>query len=621
MAKTAAVILFMLFFLLYIIPSCFAFSITDYQNNVIVKEDGSINVYEKMTFYLEQEYNEGYRSIRKEDFNSLSDITLHSAKVNGAAVTAYTQMNGEKAEVVWKKTYAGTNVVELNYTIKDRVQLYNDFAKLCFEHYGADWSASASKFTAMTTLPAKSAGKTMHFEVYSTKQGTAYIDNLTVTIEMDSVPAGNYVGACYLFDRDSVNTSNIVDASAYSILKSERELYGSKTIIEAEKPNLEFCCFPAFIISLVMAFSFYLKQRSRPPSLPESILPPGKEEPAVVSALVRNAYDTKELLSATIISLISRGIIDIVELEKKDADKGAEIKRERTILMLKKEPAGLKDYERTVISFIFGTEKEVDLDAKMAECNKIKSKSEAGKSPDVKALKAFNDMFPSQTESLFTDPEVKSLSASAESRKSSVVGIAFISFFALIFMSSFFDISISIDSIGWYFQHGETLLLVLIVFSAIATAFLLAYPVLVYIRPKAPKSPQNQELYSKWDAFYRGLKASKIKEYPPASAVIWGEILTYATALGLAKKVETHLSELDAVLAKRIERIDYVGARTVVYYTSAMSLSNLATYGNRQGVVRSSGSHGGFSSYSSGGWSSGGGGGFSGGSSGGGGFR
>jgi len=619
MTKAAIVLLLLLFLL--IIPSCFAFSITDYQNNVKVNDDGSINVYEKMTFYLEQEYSEGYRSIRKEDFSALSDITLHSAKVNGAAVTAYTQMNGDQAEIVWKKTYAGTNVVELNYTIKDRVQLYNDFAKLCFEHYGADWSASASRFTAMTTLPAKSAGKTMHFEVYSTKQGTAYIDNLTVTIEMDSVPAGNYVGACYLFDRDSVNTSNTVDASAYSILKSEREIYGSKTIIEAEKPNLEYCCIPVFLISLVVAISFFLNERSRSPSLPESILPPGKEEPAVVSALVRNTYDTKELLSATIVSLISRGIIDIVELEKKDAEKGAEIKRERTILMLKKEPAGLKDYERTVISFIFGKEREVDLDAKMDECNRIKSKSEAGSSPVVVALEEFNKKFPVQIESLFTDTEIKSLSDSAESRKSSVVGFAFLSVFALIFVASFFSFSISSDAIDWYFQHGETLMLGLIVFSAIATAFLLAYPVLVYIRPKAPKSPQNQELYSKWDAFYRGLKASKIKEYPPASAVIWGEILTYATALGLAKKVETHLSELDAVLAKRIERIDYVGARTVVYYTSAMSLSNLATYGNRQGVVRSSGSHGGFSSYSSGGWSSGGGGGFSGGSSGGGGFR
>ena len=125
--------------------------------------------------------------------------------------------------------------------------------------------------------------------------------------------------------------------------------------------------------------------------------------------------------------------------------------------------------------------------------------------------------------------------------------------------------------------------------------------------------------YSKWDAFARAIKSSRLKEYPPSSAVIWGEILVYATALEMAEKVKKNFSELDAVTSKRLESLDVVRRSSYRYYDSAIGLYYLKTYGNRSGpVIRS---HGGFSSSSSGGWSSGGGGGFSGGSSGGGGFR
>lgn len=111
---------------------------------------------------------------------------------------------------------------------------------------------------------------------------------------------------------------------------------------------------------------------------------------------------------------------------------------------------------------------------------------------------------------------------------------------------------------------------------------------------------------------------------PPSSAVIWGEVLIYATALGIADKVEKHLSELDAFIVKRVKNLEKVRMSSYIFYSSAISLTNLAKHGNRSGPISKGGggrSHGGFSSRSSGGWSSGGGGGFSSRSSGCGGFR
>jgi uncharacterized membrane protein len=151
-----------------------------------------------------------------------------------------------------------------------------------------------------------------------------------------------------------------------------------------------------------------------------------------------------------------------------------------------------------------------------------------------------------------------------------------------------------------------------------APGILVLAPLLAYyysaMKSEYPKMYADE--YEKWDAFRRGAQASRLKEYPPGSAVIWGEILTYATALGLADKVKKHLSELNILLPPRLENVQRMAPRFNTFYASAFAVSNLSKYGNRYGP-----STGGFSSGSSGGWSSGGGGGFSGGHSGGGGFR
>lgn len=596
--------------LLFFISVSSAFSIEDYHTKAIVQENGDLHIYERMVFDLEQEYNEGYRSIRKEDFVYLSDIVVNSVKVNGADVLYELTLNGDQAEIVWKKTYVGENVVELDYDIKDRVQLYNDFAKVCYEYYGANWPVNAEQFSANTTLPAGSAGKTMHFEVYSEKEGNAYVDGLSILISLEDVPSGNYIGGCYLFDRGAVETINTVNASAYAILKEEREIYGSKTVLEPERPNTEYCCFPLFIISFLLAGAMFLKERKRP-QIPETILPPGKEEPAVVSSLVRNKYEIKELVAATIVDLINRGIIDIVELEK-DAKKGTEIKRERTILILKKKSTTFKDYEKSVIDLVFVEGNEVDLDEMMERYNEVKNKDNAKKLKIIGAVKKFNNVFSAQIKTeVLGDKEIEKLSRNASEKNVWLSGFGVFAVFVLFVLCASTGFSTE-----WYLLHGEEMLLYAIFFSVIGFIVCSVYVAYVYRKPELPKDIANKELYKKWTGFYNGLKSSRIKEYPPSSAVIWGDILKYATALGVADKVKSHLSELDVVTKHQIEVMDNVAISSMAYYTSTVAVYNLGTYGNRGGKSPS----GGFSSHSSGGWSRGGGG-FSGGSSGGGGFR
>jgi uncharacterized membrane protein len=591
-----------LFLILLLAGTSYAFSIESYYTHATVLENGDLNVYERIAFDLDEQYNEGFRSIRPQDAPSPSSVTVHSVKVNGNGADFYTQTYQGNTEIVWTETFPGKNAVELNYTLKDRVEVFDDFARVCFEHFGAGWPVSAKAFEARMTLPESSRGKDMHFEIYSAKEGEAFVEDLAVVTRISDVPPGNYVGGCYLFFRDSVSASRSASGSALEILKSERESYGSREILAPEEPfPFELFCVPLALMLAILSAAVHIKRRSDP-KLPESILPPGRQEPAVVAALVNSSYDEKDLLAATLLELINKGAVDIAELEKK-GETSAEVKKERTMLFLKKRE-GLDEHEQAVVDMIFSQGDEVDLDALAAKFSGITSRAEAMNHPITKAMERFDSVM----KSLLQRRKMWELVERAQERKAIAASFGMFVLFFILFFGC-----VLVDAASYYLEQGSAVFLALIG-SFVVLIVSLAYLAYVFITPRPPK--ELDEEYGGWDAFRRGLQSSRIKEYPPSSAVIWGEILVYATALGLAERVKRHLSELDAFTLKRVEEMERVRRSSYVFYGSALGVRNLSKYGNRSGV-RS----GGFSGRSSGGWSSRGGGGFSGGRSGGGGFR
>jgi uncharacterized membrane protein len=584
--------------------SPFAFTIDSYYSQAWVLPNGDLAVYEDMVFTLEQQYSEGYRSIRAEDYGGdLGNLVLHGAKLNGNAVAAHTQVNGDVAEIVWERTTTGKNKVELNYTLKNMAESFDDFARVCFEHYGANWAVSARSFVSVMHLPESTRGTEVHFEVYSEKVGEAYAEGTSIVIEIDNVPSGNYVGGCYLFNNSAVSASTHVNGSALQILEDERESYGSKNILGGDTFISPLCCFPLALILLVVC-AYLLYTRKPPQKLPESIFPPYSEHPAAVSVLLRATYDEKEILAATILELINKGVLDIMELEKA-GETSQEIKRERTILFLKKRPENLKKYENAVLDMIFAPgEKEVDLDALSEKWKSVINRGNARESIIPKKLDEFSNELKSTIKK-------KRLDEHQKERLKRVGSSSLVVFVGFFFICSAIDLlSYLPTTIPAMLEGGRMLEAAMISSGFVGSALL--FPLsfyLFYLRPSPPKG--REEEYAKWDAFRRAVNASSLKEEPPSGALIWGEILVYATALGIAKKVEKHLSELDTFLASRIRKMERVRESSLVLYSSALGVRNLSKYGSR----------GGFSRSSSGGWSSGGGGGFSGGSSGGGGFR
>ncbi|MBU0590750.1 DUF2207 domain-containing protein [Candidatus Micrarchaeota archaeon] len=594
--------------LLLFVSLGFCFTIESYYTDATVLENGDLRIYERILFDLDDEYSEGFRSIRPEDVETLDNLVVDGITLNGETVEFYTQKNGNDYEIVWTETVLGENLVEMNYRLKNRVELWDDYAKVCFEHFGANWNVPAKDFKARMTIPESARGKPLHFEIYSEKKGTATIDDLTITTVISNVPPWNYVGGCYLFAKESVHTSKIVDGSAYDILQNEREIYDSENLEESIPPEL--CCLPLAILFLLGAIAtFFMPVKY--PKYPESILPPEKEIPAVVAVLINNETDKEKLIAATILQLINKGVVDIVELEKKET---SDNKKERTILLLKKPTAKLESYEKAVIDMIFYSgKKEVDLDAMMNEYKKINNIDEAKKHP---VLNGFNT-FSNEIDGLLKKYEMSYLAKEAEGRKAKMIVFGTFGLFALLFLSCFV-----FDGIYNYLGKGMWMNLLVLVIEIILIIGSIVMIGKYCLAPKPPKllhdkdgnsKPVSRELlekYGKWKGFEIALKASRINEHPPTSIVIWNDILIYATALGLADKVNQHLSELsgiDPMIATKMKRMNRVRIASYAYASSVGRVKSTSTPASRHRSSR--------------GWSSHGGGGFSRRSSGGGGFR
>ncbi|VVC04409.1 Uncharacterised protein [Candidatus Bilamarchaeum dharawalense] len=598
-----------LFILIFLAASVWAFSIDSYDNHVEILTNGDVRVQENINFTLEQQYNEGFRDIRKEDYGDLDNLVVESVKVNGETVPHTKQLYKDKAEIAWQKTFTGHNAVELIYVLKDRAQLYDDFAKICIEHYGAGWSVPATKFHSEMKLPEASRSKDMHFEIYSEKKGDARINDLTIEVDMENVPPGNYIGGCYLYDKGALQTNNRVNGSAYAMLADERKLYGSEAIVvPVVLPPLSLICLPVSLIVAGIAFYAYNNEKKQP-RYPENILPPDREEPAVVSMLIRNSVPRADMMAATILDLINKNVLDIVELENK-GESSTEVKKERTVLILKKRPKNLSEKETIIIDMIFnGGNTEVDLDQMARDFDAIKTKQDAEKNTISVGIEKFDRVI------------TRILNDRGISSSNTAFYVKWLIFVALILVAPFALCPVSFMVFAWVLglmANGNYLEIGALVLAGIILVGSLLYLASLILKPAIPKGKEDE--YAKWDGFARAVKSSRLKEYPPESVLIWGEILVYATAIGLADKVKQHLSELNKLILTKIDKMDRIRLSSHHFYNSAMALNSLRKYGTRN-RGNGGGRHGGFSSHSSGGWSSHGGGGFSHHSSGGGGFR
>jgi hypothetical protein len=614
-------IFFLLLFLL--VPLAHAeFQVNSYDAKAILMQDGSLSIHETIKYETDVHPDEMFYSIPDEYYSDLSDIQVNSIFVNGEE-TNYTIYDYEElVGIVWPGVPRGENTVEINYSLKNRAVEYDDYILACWSHFASGRAGDSTHMFDFLFALYYTEEDMVEYKINDSKEGTINVYDKGVKGEYTFLKFPDHVSGCYIFEKGGVNASRHESGSALDALE-EADMSRNRTFTPFHRDKLELFCLPILLISFISAYIMYKREKKRP-HLAENILPPGSEEPAVVAALVKNDFRFDDLVAATILDLISKGIIGIVELEKDPANVDPD--KEHTILFLKKKNAKVKDHERTLLDFIFSEGDKVDLDKRLEDYKKSYFNA-----PNklIKPLNKFNREFWPQVQKLLENNGVYKMFLDGERRRDDIrkafsfgmllsLGIGMVmtiimnqpmpaivgellvmgiitlwgSTFLLSFLADVvfiqtkarriskselmiwglyslvffvFPFNIMLSGIGnnlmfVFFERISIWIPIIVIASAILSQVFFVYSAMMYIKPKIPKNRLDE--YAKWEAFHRALKSSRIDEYPPSSAHIWNDILTYATALGEAKRVGRNLSELEYPFARDVDRIFNYGKRS-----------------------------------------------------------
>ncbi len=251
-----------------------------------------------------------------------------------------------------------------------------------------------------------------------------------------------------------------------------------------------------------------------------SIIPPEKENPLVVGALIRGRLSLTEMLYIVLLDLIRKRKIDIIE------SKGA------VVLFLRNRRA-LASYEKTLIELLFGKNRKADL-------SKFAEKIAQSKSPAYNKLKQFEK----EVESYIYKRGLGELWDYGRLGKNMQAVIVLAAIFVVI-LSLCFLMQVA-QSNPPFFLFALAILIGILAFLINASRKLSSY---------ATPPPSYEEKYKRWKAFEKAVRESRIRTYPPSAVALWEEILVYASALGLAEEVEERLSALGESIREEVFKI------------------------------------------------------------------
>lgn len=586
-------IIFLLLFVSLIFSK--SYEIDEYNVEITIDENGKTTIFENIKVAFYGNFEEGWRDIPLEDIEKLENIENVWVEVNELPVPFEVENVGD-ARIHWYyETSGGTDRILLGFELENAVKKYNDGALFCWTLLGDSWGTTTDHLNAKITLPEGADEDQVNAKMYyPSGSGQVDVNENNIEIDVYNIASGDYVGMCLVFDKNSVDIlpQNSYDGSVYD---SER--------LKDDQGIKWYLCLGTPILGIIALIGCWLKYgKDNVKSLQPSVLPPSNISPAILPGLMNeNDVFRTETIAGTIIDLISKGYLGIQELEKTREVKmfgDSNLKKDRTILILKKRDNKLNKHEKTIIDMIFGTdEKKVDLD-ELIETAQGKELKLDGKKMTKERKKKLKEMRKKTKKRLIANygkfkdhitKEIKKQKFFDNSGVGIVILLGILFFFAGFIAFLFFD--------------------VYELFVGVPVAILFWLSTVVMKR----RNPEWIDEYSEWKGFENAVSGTLIKENSPSSVVVWERILAYATVLGKANKVMNHMNELRILSTLGIKKLRRMDTRLHRFnrYVSAAYASRYMSRSSGGGIHIG----GGTSSWSSSG------GGFSSGRTGGGGFR
>ncbi len=563
------------------------FQITDYQAQVIILENGDIQISEIFTYDFDGNFNGIIRSIGTKGSDGLA--YFRASEYSPQRKTLETSHTTEGEMITYRVYDQSSNERKsflLEYQLRNVITKYNDIAEFYWKFFDHTNTSPISRVRIEVIFPDRTVtADELKVFGHGPSQGQVSIqDQGLVLYEVDGLPAGEMIEARILFPTAFVPAARrVIHQDRFDEIMQEELQWAEQSDRQQNMFILGLALIPVMIVlNIIMAIRMYFKydRELRPEmqldyyrELPQDITP------AVLSQLMSlTGAGTKDLM-ATLMDLVRKGYLKLEELP-------VGRQKDYRFSILNKDTASLKEHETDLIHwliYIIGNGESVTL----KEIEKY-AKDSFNQSTFFHNYKHWLNTVKNEFSKFdYFNTSKPGLTAALKTVLWEIAGVILLMVAAFLFR------------IPWY-------VLIPLLFVVIITGMgLIGYGVAI-----RKKTQVGINEYHKWSAFKRFLlHFSNMKDYEIPSIVVWEHYLVYAISLGIAEKV---IAKLRPVLANQNINI---GNSTLLYHmTNRNGQLNASTFRSfdqafSKSFVRTSPSTGSGGGFSSGGGRGGGGGG------------
>lgn len=493
-----------------------------------IRKDGTVHFVEKRTIKFDGDFTYGYYNLPKANFGQIDGFKISDENqtftldnlMSKRPGTYYTEDQGSDTRVYYY--FEASNVTKtftIEFTLKDNIQIYEDYGQLYWMLQGAGWDFKIDSFKALmkweSSIPKDNYWIWAHGVLWGKFEKT---DEVSASLEVLDVPKKSFVEIRMLLPANYFTVKPNQAGTIYEEVVSEETKWANEANEEREKAKaymekqkktgrkVQVFIYILAIGLLLLLFYLYKKYGTEFIVPNEAIYyrePPSDLRPALAGMLFNFQKYSDTFLQATILDLIRRKWIQYEEIE------GNIFTRDYKMTKLENTTDPLSDFERTLMDTILFDE---------ASIIRIKELKKKFNKKQTHYYYKFQDFV----------NQVKADSKSNEyfDSKSNGISMLVLVLGILMLIASFFaGISLSVIFFG-----APTLGFFALV--PVGLAYLFSFNAL------KRRTQKGKEEFIKWKAFRSFMKDfSNLKEYGPKSLIIWEQFLVYATVFGIASVV------------------------------------------------------------------------------------
>jgi uncharacterized membrane protein len=292
--------------------------------NAAIDKQGNMSVEESYDYVFKGSFNGIKRNIKTKGSDGVYDVAVNVVSNNQVTKGNFeVNKSGTATEVkIYSKSSSETKTFKINYKLKNVITQYSDAAELKWLFYENEDNVATNKITVYLTLPNPINEEVKYFGE-GPKRGSASLENgFRIKLQLDNMKDEEVIGAQVLFPSNWVNTSKTISMNRdeYNTMLQKKR---NKTLATVA---ISILGGTALITSLL--YSVHKKRKEAIDQYRENYMffngqycsqLPSNLSPALVSKLVTNRIDTKDLL-ATILHLANRGALTFLDNPMYDRD-------------------------------------------------------------------------------------------------------------------------------------------------------------------------------------------------------------------------------------------------------------------------------------------------------------